>query len=255
MSPKKNKSKTREYVEALLMALLVAGLLRSFVVEAFKVPSGSMLSTIQIGDFLFVNKFVYGLRIPFTKQWMTHFKEVERGEVVVFIFPQDETKNYIKRVVGIPGDKIVVEGKTLTVNGVEVPKRAMTVQKNNGMLLIRPTENPTDDTTYLIKAFQDWKSFDIFLEEMEGQPFLSQYYRYESETRREFVVQDGHFFVIGDNRNRSFDSRSWGQVPMENLKGRALFVWLSLDYDTPLATVWNIRIPSIRWRRFGHWIE
>ena len=117
MEGKKKKGAIREYAEALITALLVALFLRAFVVEAFKVPSGSMLPSILIGDHLFVNKFLYGIRVPFTKHWLYHLQEPERGETVVFIYPVDERKDFIKRVVGLPGDHIVLEGTEVRING------------------------------------------------------------------------------------------------------------------------------------------
>ncbi len=118
-TPRK-KSKTREYAEALLSAVLIALFVRAFVVEAFKIPSKSMVPTLMVGDHIFVNKFVYGIRVPIVGKWVAHFRDPERGEVVVFVYPKNESLDFIKRVVGLPGDKISVQGLDLFINGNKV---------------------------------------------------------------------------------------------------------------------------------------
>jgi len=241
----KQKSKFREYTEALLTALVVALLLRSFVVEAFKVPSASMVPTILIGDHLFVNKAAFGLRVPLTKYWMVHFDEPERGEVVVFIYPVDEGKDFIKRVIGLPGDHILIKGRSLIINGEEVVHLPATATEENGVLTLVATDAQGKAYHFEIQTDELWENFDYFVEVIDGHPHVVQYHKRAVARPVEVTVPEGHFFAMGDNRDRSSDSREWGFVPEENLKGRALFVWLSLNYDHF----------GVRWDRFGHWIE
>jgi signal peptidase I len=242
---KKKKSKTREYAEALLTALLVAVILRSFVIEAFKVPSASMLPSILIGDHLFVNKFAYGLRIPLTKKWVARFEDLERGEIAVFIYPRDEGKDFIKRVVALPGDHIVMDGKRLFINEQEVPRVRAVATKDHNSLTIRPAIKGQGFQSFEVDLIPDWQNYEFYIERMGDHDYVVQYHHTARPSRVDITVPKDHFFVIGDNRNRSSDSRDWGFVPLDNLKGRAMFVWLSLDYDKV----------GIRWDRFGHWIK
>jgi signal peptidase I len=241
-SRKKKKSVVREYAEALLTAIVIALFIRAFVIEAFKIPSGSMIPTLSVGDHIFVNKFVYGLRIPFTAERFITFREPTRGEVVVFIYPPDHGKDFIKRVMGLPGDRIHVEGKNVFINGELVRTRPVEVSEFPGdkrRLLAR------DGTQRTIPFVRGWRDFDFLEEEEGGRTHLVQY---EKEVQREpydAVVPAGHYFMMGDNRDNSSDSREWGFVPSQNIKGRAMFIWLPLDKDHG----------GVRWHEFGHWIE
>ncbi|MBI2346320.1 MAG: signal peptidase I [Deltaproteobacteria bacterium] len=218
------KSKTREYIEAIVTAGLLALAIRSFVIEAFKIPSSSMVPTLLVGDHLFVNKFVYGLRVPFTKHWIARFRLPHRGEVVVFIYPREESKDFIKRVVGLPGDLVRVVGRDVYVNG-ELLHKAM-----------RPIDGvPTDEAAHL----------DYFLESTDGIAHYVQHDKLFVREGGEYTVPTGHLFVMGDNRDGSADSRDWGFVPLGNLKGKAMFIWLS----------WDGEGKRIRWERFGRWIR
>lgn len=241
----KQKSKIREYTEALVMALLVAMFLRSFVVEAFKVPSASMVPTILIGDHLFVNKSAFGIRIPLTKTWIAHFGELHRGDVVVFMYPLDESKDFIKRVVGLGGDHIQIDGRKIIINGKEVRRLPAATELVNDRIILTAKGDEGEAYHYEIDAFPDWESYDFFVEFLNDHPHVVQYNKVPTQQRLDISVPEGDFFAMGDNRDRSSDSREWGPAPMENLKGRALFIWLSLDK----------RHFSIRWDRFGEWIE
>jgi len=238
----KKKSTAREYIEALLIAALIAFTIRAFVFEAFKIPSGSMIPTLSIGDHIFVNKFAYGLRIPFTK---IHFWEREgpkRGEVVVFIYPVDDSKDFIKRVVGVPGDKIRLDGTDVFVNGEKFTHRPLTVEPD-----------PTDKRKLIVQNgikkkipfVRGWDDFEFYEEITNGHPHVVQYEKFGSREPLEFTVPEGQYFMMGDNRDNSADSREWGFVPFDNIKGRAMFVWLSLDRDQG----------GIRWHEFGRWVE
>lgn len=238
----KKKSTAREYLEALLIAALIAFTIRAFVFEAFKIPSGSMIPTLSVGDHIFVNKFTYGLRIPFTKIHIWEREGPERGEVVVFIYPVDNDKDFIKRVMGVPGDKIRLEGTDVFVNGeklVHRPLEARPDPANKRELII---ENGVKKE---IPYERGWEDFEFVEEVTNGYPHIVQYEKFGVREPLEFTVPEGHYFMMGDNRDNSADSREWGFVPYENIKGRAMFVWLSLDRDQG----------GIRWSEFGRWVE
>lgn len=183
------KSRLRQNVESLGMAVLVALLIRSSVVEAFWVPSGSMLPTIQIGDHLFVNKLAYGAHIPFTSYEVAHWSGLQRGQIVVFVSPVDRKIDLIKRVIGIGGDSIEVRNKHLYVNGEQVPDTFATFTDSSNRI-ISPRDNFGPVT-----------------------------------------VPPGKFFVMGDNRDHSYDSRFWGFANEEDVKGQATFIYWSWDSD------------------------
>ena len=238
----KKKGAFREYAEALVTAVLVALVIRAFVIEAFKIPSGSMLPTLSIGDHIFVNKFVYGLRVPFTKERFITFSEPKRGEVVVFIYPTDRSKDFIKRVIGLPGDRIRIEGKEVWVNGQKLRRMPLEVSEFPGdkrRLVVR------DGISQTIPSVRGWRDFEFEEEEVGGADHIVQFEREVERTPYEILVPPGHYFMMGDNRDNSSDSREWGFVPADNIKGRAMFVWLPIDKD----------FGGIRWHEFGRWIR
>ncbi len=192
-----------DYSRSFFPVLLVVLLLRSFVVEPFQIPSGSMRPTLEVGDFILVNKFTYGLRLPVIHTRLVELNEPERGDVMVFRFPDEPSVNFIKRVVGLPGDRIRYEGKQLYVNGEPVAKMLLDeagaeapgellLEERLGALAHRIYNNPRDPGPQM----------------------------------RELVVPEGHYFTMGDNRDHSNDSRYWGFVPEENIVGRAFAVWM-----------------------------
>lgn len=238
------KKKFLETVESIGIALVIALAIRAFVIEPFKIPSPSMVPTLLIGDQIFVNKFVYGLRIPFTKKRIWSGRDPKRGEVVVFLFPEDESLDFIKRVVGLPGDTIRVDGDKVFVNGDLVEKELLITQedpKHPDRVFLKP---PVPYKT--LTLFPEWDGFAIYREKLGEGSHLVQY---ESDFSfpKEFVIPEGFYFVMGDNRDHSDDSRRWGFVPRENVKGRAMFIWLSFNWDR-VWTEW------VRWHRFGRWI-
>ncbi len=215
------KSELREYVESIGVAVLVAVLLRAVVVEAFKIPSGSMLPTLQIGDHIFVNKFIYGPMLPFTKTRLVPRMPPSRGDVIVFENPDhgpsDEREDYIKRVIALPGDVLEADGGHPIINGFRVPSCRV-----GTYTFSEQADGPTD-------------TGELYVEFLGERSYLT-FYEASHERRREgpFVVQDGEIWVFGDNRNNSRDSRAWfggrgGGVPYDNIKGRAMFVWLPVD--------------------------
>lgn len=239
---KKKKSTFREYVEALGAAILIALVIRAFVIEAFKIPSGSMMPTLSIGDHIFVNKFIYGLRIPFTKIHFFEIRTPERGDVVVFIYPVEERKDFIKRIVGVPGDKIHIQGQNTWVNGEKLAEHSVGISPypdDRRRLLVQNAKPRT------IPFVRGWQDFHFYEESLGDISHLVQYERHLERSTFDAVVPPGHYFVMGDNRDNSADSREWGFVPAENIKGKAMFVWLSVDKD----------YGGIRWHEFGRWIE
>ena len=202
-------SETKEFLKAVLWAVLIAVFLRSFVVEAYKIPSGSMLPTLEIGDHIFVNKFLYGFMVPFTTKKFLMWRDPVRGEVIVFKNPQDVSKDFIKRVIGEPGDVIDIRDNELYVNDVVVPTELIgpsTVNEDCQEREVQKFVEHLDSGIDHFKVHQPMRNFS-------GGPF---------------VVPEGELFVMGDNRDNSQDSsRAHFTVPLENVKGRAMFVWLS----------------------------
>ncbi len=222
-----------EYAKSILIALVCALVIRSFIIEPFKIPSSSMVPTLLIGDHIFVSKFYYGLRLPLTKMWPVHFQKPARGDVIVFIYPIDESRDYIKRVVGVAGDKIRAIGHDLFVN--------------DEML----EHDPVTDT-----SLPDLAAYDYYRERIGDKSHLVRYDKNRVDPEQTFTVPDGQVFVMGDNRDNSQDSRVWGGVPLDHLKGKALFIWLSRNC-TPVqeGVEPDLECHGVRWNRFGDWIE
>lgn len=244
--PKKKKV-IREYAEALGMAVLLAFVIRSFIIEPYKIPSKSMVPTLLVGDHIFVNKFAYGLRLPGTKKWLIRREGPKRGEVIVFIYPEDEKLDFIKRVVAVPGDHLRIHQGRLYVNNEEILEKDIAisgvdpVDKRN--LLISVAEAHEVPSTFKrIPYYRGYENYQIQVEDLLGHEHLiqrSRLIRHDEEVN--VTVPEGQYFAMGDNRDQSADSRVWGFVPRENLKGAALFIWLSLDSDRG----------GVRLKRFG----
>lgn len=199
-----------DYARSFFPIFLLVLLLRSFLVEPFRIPSGSMIPTLLVGDFILVNKFDYGIRIPVLNKKVIELGAPERGDVVVFRYPLDPSTPFIKRVVGLPGDRVRYVDKRLYLNGSEVgrvPEGAYvgvrSAVRHTGAQLFNET---LDSDTHQIIITPSIHSID-----------------------GEFEVPAGHYFVLGDNRDNSRDSRFWGFVPDENLVGRAFFIWMNWD--------------------------
>ena len=239
-APIKKKSAFREYVEAIGIALVLALTLRFFVIEAFKIPSGSMIETLAIGDFIFVNKFAYrseipysllGVRIPGGGTTLKEWSEPERGDVMVFRYPNDPMTDYIKRVIGLPGDEIRLRRNELYVNGEKYARsfvRSIEYTDKNCV--------PNKGRVYMENDGAN--EYPIILR--DGPDAFENY--------GPITVKPGHVFVLGDNRDNSADSRTGWQVPMGNIKGEALFVWLSVNRCGGF-------MDRIRWSRFGHGVK
>ncbi len=178
----------REYAEAFGMAILLALFIRSFVFQAFKIPSGSMLPTLEIGDHLLVNKFLYGIRLPMVGKRIVEFSDPKRGDVIVFVYPVDPKKDFIKRIQAVPGDTVEIRNRRLFINGTQVE----------------------DPHAHFVRNALQHSPADNF---------------------GPFSIPEGEVFVLGDNRDRSHDSRFWGTVPMENILGKAFVLYWSWDSE------------------------
>ncbi|POZ52681.1 signal peptidase I [Methylovulum psychrotolerans] len=203
---------TVEYARSFFPILLIVLLLRSFLAEPFRIPSGSMMPTLLVGDFILVNKFTYGIRLPVINKKIIPLNEPQRGDIVVFRFPKDPTTDYIKRVIGVPGDKIAYENKRLTVNGQAVSEVSMGRYTGVGQ-------------------GEDMTGAEQLMENLLGVEH-SILVRNDTVSREGvYEVPQGQYFVMGDNRDNSNDGRYWGFVPEENLVGKAFFIWMSWDLE------------------------
>lgn len=191
----------KEYAEALIVALILAFIIRSFVVQAFKIPSGSMLQTLQIGDHLLVTKFAYGVKIPFTNSMIIEREGPERSDIIVFEFPEDPSKDFIKRVVAVPGDVVEIREKKLFLNGEEQHESYIQHVDTSTTVPRRDNFGPV-------------------------------------------MVPENKYFVLGDNRDESYDSRFWGFVERDTIAGKALILYWSWESLT-----------NIRWERIGQMVE
>ena len=210
------KSPAREYAESIAIAVFVALFLRAFVVEAFQIPSGSMIPTLQVGDHIFVNKFIYGLRIPFTNiKFGWSVRTPQRGEVIVFAHPREADKDLIKRVVAVEGDNVEVRDNIVYVNGVPVERRH--VEGDCHYVDHDETTDRWDERP--CEAYQETLGDRSFVTLNDPQS-LGRSFRPQRVPRHSV-------FVLGDNRDNSSDSRFWGFVPYELVKGKAMFVWWS----------------------------
>ncbi|NOZ25775.1 MAG: signal peptidase I [Nitrospirae bacterium] len=191
---KKKKGVFREYAEAIITALLLALIIRAFVIQAFKIPSGSMIPTLLVGDHILVTKFIYGTKIPFSDTRVLVFREPQRGDVIVFKYPQDPDRDFIKRVVAVGGDVVEGRNKTIYVNG-------------------KPLEEP-----YIQHTDNDIRSIGMDVRDNFGPLY----------------VPKGKLFVMGDNRDQSYDSRYWGLVDINAVKGKAFIIYWSWDSNRHL---------------------
>jgi len=191
----KKKSTFREYAEAAAIAILLALFIRTFVVQAFKIPSGSMEPSLLIGDHILVNKFIYGVKLPFIRSTLIPLSQPKRNDVIVFIYPVDKSKDFIKRVIGLPGDKIEINSREIRING---------------------------------QLYED--SFGFYSKKSNP---------HDTRSFGPVTVPKDHYFVMGDNRDHSYDSRFWGFVPSKSIKGDAFIIYWSWPH----------------WKRFLHLIK
>lgn len=222
-SPGQQSGKLIEYSRSFFPVFFLVLLLRSFVIEPFRIPSGSLEPTLLVGDFLAVNKFSYGFRLPVWEKKVIPVANPKSGEIAVFRWPPNPSYDYIKRVIGVPGDKIAYRNKVLTINGQEMKQTFVeyTTDESSGNAVAQYKEN-LNGVTHDIFIRPDVAAVDF-----------------------EVKVPEGQYFMMGDNRDDSADSRYWGFVSDEYLRGKALLVWMS----------WNGKLGSVRWSRIGRIIH
>lgn len=208
-----------EYARSFFPVFLIVLLLRSFLVEPFRIPSASMMPTLEIGDFILVNKYHYGIRLPVLNTKVMSLQEPDYGDIVVFRYPKDTSTPYIKRVVGLPGDRVTYLGKQLFINDKMVPAEETGRYESNG-------------------AGRGMNGIKLLSENLLGVEHHILHDPARPGMRIDRVVPAGHYFVMGDNRDHSSDSRFWGFVPDENLIGRAFMIWMNWD-------------AGIHWSRLG----
>ncbi|SAL46598.1 signal peptidase I [Caballeronia telluris] len=214
-----------EYTASFFPVILVVFVVRSFVVEPFKIPSGSMVPTLLVGDFILVNKYEYGLRLPISNTKLTEGKPLTRGDVVVFRYPKDESVDYIKRVIGLPGDTVAYEDKKLTINGKPVPETAQPDYFDDER--IGYAKQFVEDLGGRRNAILNNPQVPPFVIGADDFPFRDNcVYNAQGVTCK---VPPGHYFMMGDNRDNSADSRYWGFVPDKNVVGRAFFIWMNFS--------------------------
>ena len=227
-APKEKEPVLVDYARSFFPIFLFVLLLRSFVVEPFRIPSGSMMPTLLVGDFILVNKFSYGLRMPVTKTKFVEVGEPHRGDVGVFRYPRNPRTDYIKRLVGLPGDHIAYHDKVLYVNGKPMPQKPVgwyqAVGSGARMQGSYELIENLDGVKHHILVNPNVPDFPPGCNVLAG---------------GEITVPEGHYFMMGDNRDNSNDSRCWGFVPEENLVGKAFMIWLSIDWKRPGIMDWS----------------
>ncbi len=199
----------KEYVEPIFIAILIALFIRTFIVQAFKIPSSSMEPTLLVGDHILVNKFIYGVKIPFSEKKLFSYRTPNRGDIIVFIFPKDPSKDFIKRVVGLEGEKVEIIHNKIYINDKLIP--------------------------------DPWGHYG---EQGDLKRFFPSVDRYGP-----YVVPKDSLFVLGDNRDNSQDSRFWGFVHLNAVKGKAFVIYFSLDWYAQSL------LGKVRWSRLGKWIR
>ncbi|MEY3106081.1 MAG: signal peptidase [Pseudomonadota bacterium] len=208
----KNEPILVEYARSFFPIVLIVLLLRSFIAEPFRIPSGSMMPTLLVGDFILVNKFTYGIRLPVINKKIIELNEPRRGDIVVFRYPKDPTVDYIKRIIGLPGDKVVYSNKKLTIN--DLPVQQVSLGRYQGL-----------------GQGEEMSGAEDLLENLTGVEHRILIRNGTPTVEFVYIVPEDNYFAMGDNRDNSNDSRYWGPVPEANLVGKAFFIWMSWDWQ------------------------
>ncbi|MFQ3581864.1 MAG: signal peptidase I [Chloracidobacterium sp.] len=256
------RSELREFVEMIITTLIMALFGITFVVRSVNVPTGSMNNAIYSGDFLLVNKFIFGYEGGLPLDGFTPHRPIRRGDIVVFKFPQSEDQNYVKRVIGLPGETIEIRGQRVYIDGKELPETRIIAENDltDGGRLNVLEEYPAEGAQWNVyyRPGSDFEYDDREDEPLAEVPLPSGRYRdYKNEPHygigRPFKIPEGCYFAMGDNRDNSLDSRYWGPVPRDHVIGRPLFVYASFD-PSPHASLGE-RLGSFfskgRWKRLG----
>jgi len=207
-----------EYAKSFFPVLLIVFLLRGFVVEPFRIPSGSMLPSLYIGDFILVNKFAFGVKLPILNKTIIELGHPERGDVIVFRYPRDPSLDYIKRVIGLPGDHIAYYNKVLYVNGKPIERDFLDQYKGPGQ-------------TYANEYNEKLEGVEHSILLLPARP---------NNLQGEYIVPEATYFVMGDNRDNSNDSRVWGPVPEANLVGKAFMIWMHFSDELHLDRIGSV---------------
>jgi signal peptidase I len=218
-----------EYAKSFFPVILVVFFIRSFLIEPFKIPSGSMIPTLQVGDFILVNKFIYGVRLPVINQKIVPLSNPQRGDVMVFRYPEDPSLDYIKRVVGVPGDSVEYRNKRLWINGAEQPQEAdgdyNYVETGLNFVHTEKRLETLGERKHAVLINPEMPTLHLgAVAEFSGRENCS----YDNEMVR-CKVPDGQYFMMGDNRDNSRDSRYWGFVPDNQIVGKAFFIWMNFS--------------------------
>ena len=245
------KSVIRDYFEQGVITVIMALFLMTFIAQAVAVPTGSMQNTINIGDHLFVNKFIFGKATPILGPLLPT-REIKRGDIIVFKLPSDEKINYVKRVIGLPGDTVLIKGQRVLVNGQELPEQRVYINPANSSdksaLTVIRTEPAPPGATYKVFYSEPESS-----QEVEEESSIHGGMR--NGVKEPFKVPEGKYFVMGDSRDNSLDSRYWGTVPRENIFARALYVhWSFNPRDPDFRSTGNRLLDMIfkaKWSRTG----
>ena len=233
-----------ELFDELWLVVLIALILKFFVIGSFRVPTGSMVDTIEIGDNLFVSMFYYGLTMPFAESQFVEFADPKRGDIITFTEPGPEKKALVKRVVGLPGDTIFIHGENVYVNGHKLER------EETGKVSYYSSRGRIEETTQYIETDENGNKYKVIYNDSFNDEIREQINMKCPYCNRSFTVPERNYFVMGDNRDDSLDSRFWGFVPRGNIQGKPLFVWFSVQFGNSIFDVKELRL-----NRIGHFFK